>query len=119
MDGINNLRLGIFVIGFIVLIEMYILRKPFIFNFIVLIMISLLFYLAYLQTNMKTKIMYSAALAEVNQASIKRLNGKWKDFEDVGKDFIDKNHNYSYDLDIFGKGSLFQLINTAHTYTGR
>ncbi|MFC0904660.1 DNA mismatch repair protein [Clostridium sp. MT-14] len=119
MAGISNLRLIIFITGFIALIEMYILRESFIFNFTVLIMLSLLFYLAYLQTNMKTKIMHSAALVKVNQASIKRLNGKWRNFEDIGGDFIDKNHNYSYDLDIFGKGSLFQLINTAHTCIGR
>ncbi|WP_446899292.1 MutS-related protein [Clostridium sp. LBM24168] len=119
MTGISNLRLIIFITGFIVLIEMYILRKPFIFNLIVLIIISLLFYLVYLQTNMKAKIMYSVVLTEVNHTSIKRLNGEWKNFEDVGEDFIDKNHNYSYDLDIFGKGSLFQLINTAHTCIGR
>ena len=32
---------------------------------------------------------------------------------------MDDSHNYSGDLDIFGKNSLFQWINTAKTFIGR
>lgn len=119
IDNVSNLRLGIFVLGIIVLIRMYILKIPFLFDSIVLVMIILLFYLAYLHKNMENKKRYLAALYEINETSIKRLKGEWKNFKDIGEDFIDKNHNYSYDLDIFGKGSLFQWINTSHTYIGR
>jgi DNA mismatch repair ATPase MutS len=58
-------------------------------------------------------------LCGINENSIKRLNGEWKKFIDIGEEFMDDNHNYSKDLDIFGDGSLFQWINTACTYTGR
>ena len=32
---------------------------------------------------------------------------------DNGKDFLDPNHQYAYNLDIFGDRSLFQWINVA------
>lgn len=31
----------------------------------------------------------------------------------------DENHPYAYDLDIFGKGSLFRMVNRCHTEPGR
>lgn len=40
-----------------------------------------------------------------------RVLGKWHDFENDGSEYIDKDHRYTWDLDIFGKASLFQLLN--------
>ncbi|WP_333860884.1 MutS family DNA mismatch repair protein [Clostridium sp.] len=119
IDNLNNLRFVTFVLGFIILIRMYILKRHFMFNFIVLVVVILLFYLTYLYKKVERKKNYLSVLYEVNKTSIKRLEGEWKTFQDMGEDFIDKNHNYSYDLDVFGKGSLFQWINTAHTHIGR
>jgi DNA mismatch repair ATPase MutS len=59
------------------------------------------------------------ALWHINDKSIKRINGEWKEFSDIGKEFISDEHRYSKDLDIFGKGSLFQWINSTVTYLGR
>lgn len=61
----------------------------------------------------------ASILCDINEKSAKRLKGEWKNFVDMGEEFINDNHNYSKDLDIFGKGSLFQWINTAYTYMGR
>ncbi|MGM0620292.1 MAG: MutS-related protein [Bacteroidota bacterium] len=36
-----------------------------------------------------------------------------------GSDFLDPNHFYAYDLDIFGADSLFQFINRTSTKSGR
>ena len=38
---------------------------------------------------------------------------------DAGNEFIDPHHAYSHDLDIFGDGSVYQLINRANTRDGR
>lgn len=119
IGNLSNLRFAAFVLGLTILIIMYILRKHFIFDFIVLVMIILFCYLTYLHKKMERKKNYLNVLYEINKTSIKRLEGQWKNFQDMGEDFIDKNHNYSYDLDVFGKGSLFQWINTAHTHIGR
>lgn len=48
---------------------------------------------------------------------LKALNHDYLDFPE-GNEFIDPQHPYSYDLDIFGKGSLFQYINRTTTIGG-
>ncbi|WP_244833585.1 MutS family DNA mismatch repair protein [Clostridium sp. BJN0001] len=58
-------------------------------------------------------------LIDINKDGIKRIDGKFDEFKDDGSEYIDENHNYSYDLDIFGKRSLFQYINTTVTKGGR
>lgn len=55
----------------------------------------------------------------VLQRFLNRLHNKWIDYSDIGEEFIDDEHAYSTDLDIFGKGSLFQWISSAHTFYGR
>lgn len=55
-----------------------------------------------------------------------RINGQeealmdW-DFGDLddGSEYCDEAHLFSYDLDLFGKGSLFQYINRTSTNTGK
>ena len=58
-------------------------------------------------------------LLEFNEKGIKRLDGSWKEFEDIAEEYINNEHNFSSDLDIFGKNSLFQWINTTKTIFGR
>lgn len=58
-------------------------------------------------------------ILEINQRCLLRLQGRWCEFIDNGKEFIDENHPYAADLDIFGENSLFQFINTASTPFGR
>ncbi len=62
---------------------------------------------------------YTSILNDINENSIRRLDGRWLDFPDTGIEFRDDNHPYASDLDIFGQGSLFQWINTTRTYLGR
>lgn len=61
----------------------------------------------------------SKGIMEINQRHIDRIAGKWTEFSDMGQEFIDPEHPYSGDLDIVGKESLFQFLNTAHTWHGR
>ena len=56
---------------------------------------------------------------EYNEKGLKRINGEWKEFEDKGEEFLNSSHNFSNDLDIFGKNSLFQWINTTKSPLGR
>lgn len=50
--------------------------------------------------------------------SIARLKHEWDSLDD-GKEFIDPDHIYATDLDLFGRGSLFQLLCSARTHLGR
>ncbi|MBE6047005.1 MAG: DNA mismatch repair protein MutS [Clostridium sp.] len=56
---------------------------------------------------------------EFNEKGIKRLNGEYKEFDDKGVDLVDADHAFANDLDIFGENSLFQMINTTRTLSGR
>jgi hypothetical protein len=47
-----------------------------------------------------------------------RLRHEWDSLDD-GKDFIDRDHIYAPDLDLFGRGSLFELLCSARTHAGR
>ncbi len=47
-----------------------------------------------------------------------RLDGAWKGRGRPGARFLDEKHPYAADLDLFGSGSLFELLCTARTRTG-
>lgn len=61
---------------------------------------------------------FQEELANINSEEIKRSNGDLSGF-DNGEEFIDPVHSYHNDLDIFGKNSLFQLLNRTSTRQGR
>ncbi|MFQ6848689.1 MAG: DNA mismatch repair protein MutS, partial [Clostridium perfringens] len=65
------------------------------------------------------KISKREALIEVNKKEILRLEGKWREFNDLGEEYLDNKHPFINDLDIFGKNSLFQWINETGTVYGR
>lgn len=69
--------------------------------------------------NISDKLQYAKGMIGINKNYIDRTNGKWVNFKDCGEEFIDRNHPYSFDLDIVGNKSLFQLINTTNTFIGR
>jgi DNA mismatch repair ATPase MutS len=57
-------------------------------------------------------------LVNINKAEQESLAANFKRFE-TGSKFLDAHHPYSYDLDIFGEGSLFQIINRCNTIIGK
>ncbi len=48
-----------------------------------------------------------------------RLEDRWAGTGPTGNEFVDRDHPYADDLDIFGEGSLYQLLCTARTAAGR
>ncbi|MHC1733324.1 MAG: hypothetical protein AB9888_15005 [Bacteroidales bacterium] len=48
-------------------------------------------------------------LAEINTLELKCIDGDFSGFK-TGEEYAERDHPYSYDLDIFGKASLFQYI---------
>jgi hypothetical protein len=53
------------------------------------------------------------------QSGLERLDGTWFGKGSPGTEFLDPHHPYAADLDIFGAGSLFELVNATHTQIGR
>lgn len=53
--------------------------------------------------------------ARIIQEELQALSGDYSSFED-GKEYVNPEHPYSFDLDIFGRRSLFQSINRTCTF---
>ncbi len=64
-------------------------------------------------------VSHAKSIIEINERYISRIDGKWVEFNDDGKEFADQEHPYCNDLDIMGNKSLFQFLNTARTWHGR
>ncbi len=48
-----------------------------------------------------------------------RIDGNWPHFGQSGDQFVDAAHPYAADIDVFGRGSLFQLLCQARSSAGR
>lgn len=85
--------------------------------FIVLFLIG---FLVLLKKHQKVKLeqRFNEEMARINQEELQRLDGDYNGF-DQGAEFIVPTHNYHIDLDIFGKYSLYQLINRTSTTFGK
>jgi hypothetical protein len=67
---------------------------------------------------LKAKKLFQEKLALINVKEVKLSEFEPEDFPD-GEEFSNPMHPFSGDLDLFGKHSLFQLINRTETNTGR
>jgi hypothetical protein len=56
--------------------------------------------------------------ADFYKRGLARIEDRWIEFGENGARFSDPHHVYSADLDLFGEGSLFQLLSTARTGMG-
>ena len=64
------------------------------------------------------QLQYNQRLSKINRDEINALNRDLSAF-DPGNEFTDPHHDYSYDLDLFGIGSLFQFLNRTVTRQGK
>ncbi len=71
------------------------------------------------QVQQLKRLQYFNALIQINREALQRVSGEWQNFKDTGADFVDMQHPFTADLDIFGDNSLFQWISCAHTCIGR
>ncbi len=105
------LFLLIFVIAYILFGTIY-------FYFVIAGLIAIFIFLLVKSNSLGKKIKLSKAKIKINKNEINALDGNYSCFE-AGNEFIDYEHTYSYDLDIFGQGSLFQFLNRTSTVSGK
>lgn len=119
INTISNLRLLVFIAGLALTIFLMVIKYYIIMVAIFIVFLFAFVYLMISHDKLFKARLYSSMFVKINEDAIKRLNGEWDSFIDNGKDFLDQNHQYAYDLDIFGERSLFQWISVANTYLGR
>ena len=52
------------------------------------------------------------------ESGLARIEDRWIGIGETGERFLDQHHPYAADLDLFGKGSVFQLLSAARTRMG-
>jgi hypothetical protein len=80
--------------------------------------IALFSYLLIRHTNLQNDKNKAQKLLEINTTELEVLEGKYHHL-DKGQEFVNPSHHYSYDIDLFGKGSFFQYINRTATAEGK
>lgn len=83
-----------------------------------LLLLAGFFVLIRMYDQRKRKLDTVRSLAQINQTEILLLDGAASPYHD-GAEFINPHHPYSYDLDMFGKGSLYQHLNRTTTSFGK
>lgn len=81
---------------------------------------SLVFFFVLIKQNvsLEKKRFRLVELVKISEDEIKALDHSFSHFY-PGKEFLDTEHFFSYDLDLFGEGSLFQYLNRTSTIEGR
>lgn len=83
------------------------------------VFVLLLFVVAVVSQNIsKQKLKKTEMLIVMSEKEIAALDGDCSAF-DNGAEFVDPEHAYSYDLDLFGAKSLFQMINRCFSVSGK
>lgn len=91
---------------------------PFLIGWEVLLLVVLVCTVIYHNKLINKRIKVERFL-EINEKGVKRISGEFRTIEDDGSEYINDSHPFSSDIDIFGKSSLFQLINDTLTKGGR
>lgn len=78
----------------------------------------LFLYLVRMHGRVKTKKLFTQNLLEIYKNELLSLDHIFSQF-DGGEEFIDPSHINSYDLDLFGKGSIFQFLNRTFIKSGK
>lgn len=116
---IAYLRLATLIIGISVVFYTFRIKSYVVSLGVFILSLIIFIYLIIKHDKEINKKNYSVAMKTVNERALKRLTGEWKEFQEDGSEFRDATHSYSEDLDIFGKGSLFQWINSTRTFIGK
>ena len=110
-------RILLFLLALVIFFFYYKTEALFAYSFAGITVVLFLFLLS-MELKLKRKTSFLKNLIKVNEIEIQLLK---KDFNGIneGTEFIDKQHHFISDLDIFGRKSIFQILNRTSTYTGR
>lgn len=116
-NQISILRL-LTIVFFMICMFFYIKNNEFVYVLFAIVLLGLFIFLMRLHTKLLFQKQIHNALIKINENEISYLQKSTIPFEN-GEEFIDFQHPYAYDLDIFGEHSLFQNYNRTATYVGK
>lgn len=116
---VSTIRLIVFIVFASIFYLFYRFEMYFVMSALLLLFFITFIILIKIHSSITNQKKLYQQLIKINNQSIDRVNFKWTEFIDTGKEYINYDHEYSNDLDLFGTGSLFQWINVTNTYSGR
>jgi DNA mismatch repair ATPase MutS len=118
-NRLSNIRMFVFLIG-AGITSLCFSKTASLYGYVALCVSLILFcYFVFQHQKIARDLKKIGCKIEINKKYLSRMDGNWTDFTESGHEFIDPNHPYTSDLDIFGVKSLFQWINITHTFFGR
>lgn len=113
--------LRLLIVGVAIILSYYFYKRENIISLLMsLILLFIIFIIIAYYHNIKIneKKEYEVYI-NINRKGISRIKGEFKENEDKGEEFLKDEHPFVSDLDIFGRNSLFQMINSTKTKFGR
>jgi hypothetical protein len=114
--SIGNARLGVGIAG--VIQAFFVFGEPLISPLWLVLPVVLFWALVMAHARVEERLERATRAAAFYERGIGRLENQWMGKGEAGERFRDAAHIYADDLDIFGKGSLFELLCTARTRAG-
>jgi DNA mismatch repair ATPase MutS len=111
------LRLVLFMFS-LILFYKYLTLTDIFFIYLLCTTLVLFIIFTWFDSRLKVAIERCDRLIEICTHEINSLNGDFSSF-DPGDEYIDPDHSYTYDLDLFGQRSLFHCLNRSVTIFGK
>jgi Flp pilus assembly protein TadB len=83
------------------------------------VLFLLFLFLVFYHAQIKRDTTLLQTLDTIHKEYLARIVHDFSPLSDTGEDFLDTNHDFSSDLDLFGSQSLYHLLSTARTWYGR
>ncbi len=117
LNHISFSRLGLFIAEILLIALIINFGFEWLFGVLLMVPFLLFLFLVKKQTVVQDELTYARQLLWIYQNEIDQLT-TGKNGYDHGEGYLDEQHPYSSDLDIFGQGSLYAFINRCNTQQG-
>jgi MutS domain V len=116
LERLGSLRVALFIVA--IAIIWWLLNETVLSAWWLLIPLVAFFAAVFQHSQVKRRKALAERAADFYRAGLARLNDRWEGTGQTGERFDDPHHVYAADLDLFGRGGLFELLFTGRTRMG-
>jgi hypothetical protein len=115
-ERVADVRLVVFCAGAVLAFFIYRMHWPS--PFWIILPATLFVLLVTVHEPLRRRSQRASRAMEFYSKGVARMEDRWAGTGAAGQDFLDLDHPFAADLDLFGKGSLFERLCTARTRSG-
>jgi hypothetical protein len=116
LERLGSLRVVLFLVA--IAATWWVLNRTALSGWFLLIPIAIFFAAVFQHGQVKRRLTLAQRAASFYRAGLARLEDRWEGTGQTGERFDDPHHVYAADLDLFGRGGLFELLFTGRTRMG-